>query len=93
MNLVGKVSDSFHFVYVEVAFIHSVCHDIVAELTTGKLVEHFAVFAKIDDFSVIERGELLKKLVLFDKRFEYGQNLFVHLLCCIIVRKTAAHWN
>src|SRR5574344_267709 len=93
MDCICKVCNLLHFVLVELALVDTVSSDVVAELSAGELMEYHSVFTEVDDFAVVQRCKFLKELVLFYECLEHGENLFVHLLSCIIIREPRTHRN
>ena len=93
MNFFSKFSDAFLFLYVEITFVYSVCHNIVSKLAAAEMMENHAFLPSVDYFAIVCCGEFLSKLSLGSKLFEDSQNFVVNLLCGVVVSETCSHRN
>ena len=91
MYLVGKISDSLLLLYIEVALIHTVCRHSITELSACHVMKHQTLLTSVDHLTIVKCLKLLRKLCFLSQLYKCCKHLIIHLLGCIVVRKSASH--
>ena len=93
MDFICELCNAVLLFYIELALVHSVCNNRISELSAGQLVKNETLLTGIDYLAVVESLKLLCKLCLLGQLLHCSQNLFINLLCRIIVNKSLCHRN
>ena len=91
MNLLRECGDALLLLNVECALVFTVCHNILAELSTGQLVKYETLLTSVDHITVIEILILLCKLCFRRQLHERCEDILIDGLRTVIVCHSLCH--
>ena len=93
MYFIGEFCDLFLLCHIESSFVHTISHNSVTQLSAGQLMKNETVLTGIDHCTIIQLFKFLRKLCFLSQFYQCRQHIVVHLLSCVIVRKSGCHRN
>ena len=93
VNFFGKIGRFLLLANIKVALVRAVHNNLVSELPAGKLMQHQALFSRIDDLAVIERCKLLRQLCLCRQFSEGLKHLIIYGFGGKVICQPARHGN
>ena len=93
MDFIRKVRDLRLLTLIELSLIHTVCDDLLTQLSSAEMMQYKSVLCQVDNCAVIELLKLPAKLRFIGKCRKFSKNVIINCLCRIVVCKSLSHGN